>query len=439
MKSSKRPPFAWGSLRSHGLCVLLALSWVAAAHAQNERLIQSFGAAGEGFPVQGGLTLDSHGNLFGTTYLGGTYGAGTVFELSPPAQGANAWTETVIYSFSGAPCALGCNPSAGLATDKSGNVYGTALGGSSSLGVVYELSPPSEPDGLWTETILYNFAYDQGGTTGKNPGGVAVGGHNLYLTTQYGGPNGGRGENGNGNIVELRPPAQLGGVWLAKQIFAFTGGTVGTDPMPGGGALTADSAGNLYGTAIATNSSGESYAFVFELSPPSSGNGQWTESVIGVVESGYTASGSLVLDKSGSIYGTTFMTPYGYSATVFKLVPPQPWTWLTLYTFSSTTSPQDGWYAYGGVVLDSAGNVYGTTAAGGTSSACGSNGCGTVFELSPSTSVPWTETVLHSFAGGTRDASDPFTALTMDPAGHLYGVAAHGGTYNGGAAFEVVP
>lgn len=261
---------------------------------------------------------------------------------------------------------------------------------------------------------------------------------NLYVSTKTGGPENEEGDpfDGNGNVLELKPPAQAGGAWLVKQIFDFSGGSGGAYPMPGGGALIADPAGNLYGTA-GGESENFAYVIVFELSPPSSGNGEWTETVIGGSENDYTTSGSLVFDKSGNLYGTTYIPSYGYSGTVFKLVPGSPWYWITLYMFD-LNSPQNGWFPYAGVVLDQAGNVYGTTAAGGTSTACGTNGCGTVCELSPTFFTPWTETVLYNFSGSPRDGDGPAYAPTLGGNGHIYGTAG-GGAYNGGVAFELVP
>jgi uncharacterized repeat protein (TIGR03803 family) len=376
------------------------------------------------------------GNLFGITPLGGANGFGTVFEISPPTQGEGTWTENIIQSFSGNPCTV-CSPSAGVAIDKSGNIYGTAQGGTSSLGVVYELSPPPVAGGAWTESIIYNFAYYNGGTTGKGPGGVALVRGNLYITTQYGGPSS-RGSNGNGNVLELKPPVQAGGAWLAKQIFAFDGGSGGGAPLYQGGTLIADAKGNLYGTAGGGARPGAVTAF--ELSPPFTGNGLWTETVLSYLDS-YTV-GPLVIDPAGNLYGTTSSSQNGESGTAFELVPPafagQSWTALTLYNFTSS-SPQNGWSIFAGLILDKVGNLYGTTAGGGTSTACGNNGCGTVFELTPSTSLPWTETVLHSFSDNLRDGEGPISSLTMDPGGRLYGVTLKGGTYNAGTAFEVVP
>jgi uncharacterized repeat protein (TIGR03803 family) len=423
--------------------VLLSFSFAGLAYGQAERLLHSFGAnggVGDGDLIQEGLTPDGHGNLFGVTYQGGAYGGGAVYELSPPAQGQTAWTETVIHSFQPYAETDGFAPTAGVTFDRSGNLYGTTSGGGANdLGAVYELSPPAQSGGAWTEQIVYSFAYYDHGTatTGTNPGGVAFVHGNLYVSTRTGGPELEEGDpwDGNGNVLELKPPAQAGGTWLVKQIIDFSGGSAGAGPMPGGGALVGDSAGNLYGTAVAINGNSQSYVIVFELSPPAAGNGAWTETVIGISGNNGTA-GSLVMDRSGNLYGTNYL-PEGFGGTVFKLEPGPPWAWVTLYTFYFS-SPQNGLNPYAGVVLDQAGNLYGTTLDGGTGTACDAYGCGTIYELSPTFFTPWTETILHNFSGGSRDGERPVYAPTLGGNGHIYGTA-QGGVYNGGVAFELVP
>ncbi|MFZ0418177.1 MAG: choice-of-anchor tandem repeat GloVer-containing protein [Candidatus Sulfotelmatobacter sp.] len=427
MERSKRLSFTGSSVRLFAFLAVLSVYFCTLAYGQRERLLHSFGGSGDGSLPKSGLTSDGHGNLYGVTYYGGAFGAGTVFELSPPAQGQTSWTETVLHSFQGPPTD-GWSPTAGVALDKSGNVYGTTSGGGpTSLGVIYELSPPAAPGGAWTETLIYDFGNQHISSLGG--GGVGFVHGSLYAVTTMGG-------EGFGNVLELKPPVQPGGTWLVKQIFAFNGGSGGTKPLYQGGALTADAEGNLYGTAM--DPLGEGGAFVFELSPPSSGFGPWTETVLSYIDS-YTVA-PLVFDQAGNLYVTANTSEeYGPGA-VYQLQysPGAAWTTVLLYSFNYD-DPQNGWYTPGGLVFDKAGNLYGVTSDGGTGAQCAENGCGTVFELSPQLTFPWAETTLYSFMGGTKDASDPFTALTIDPARHLYGIAAHGGTYNGGAAFEVLP
>jgi hypothetical protein len=202
--------------------------------------------------------------------------------------------------------------------------------------------------------------------------------------------------------------------------------------------LIADAKGNLYGVAAGGNGTGS--ITVFELSPPASGSGLWTETVLSYLDSATVAP--LVFDKAGNLYVTADSSQQFGPGAVYRLSPPSSpggsWTSGAVYSFNYD-EPGSGWYTPAGLIFDKAGNLYGVTSAGGTGTQCGNSECGTVFEIAPQFGAPWTLTTLYSFAGGTRDASDPFTALTMDPAGHLYGVAAHGGAYNGGAAFEVVP
>ena len=150
----------------------------------------------DGRQPQGNLAIDAAGNLYGTTVYGGAFntgcnnqGCGTVFRLAPPTNGG-AWTETVLYSFSGGDD--GANPQAGVTMDPAGNLYGTAMnGGSGTVGVVFRLEP--DQGGLWTETLLYTFV---GGPDGGNPvSGLAFDGPgNLYGAASNGGP-------GNGGTV----------------------------------------------------------------------------------------------------------------------------------------------------------------------------------------------------------------------------------------------
>jgi uncharacterized repeat protein (TIGR03803 family) len=412
--------------------LFLLVTLTPTAFGQKERTIYSFGASGDGYGPHSSLTRDSHGNLYGVTYAGGAYNGGTAFELSPPVGGIGAWTETILHSFQGPPTD-GWVPEAGVVFDKAGNLYGTTSGGgTSSLGVVYELSPPSVVGDPWIETVLYNFANKGSGNTGESGGGVAFVGGNLFAVTISGGA------AKAGNVLELKPPSGSNGSWLVKEIYSFTGGSTGAEPLSGGGALIADAVGNLYGTAL----TGATSAIVFELSPPQSGSGPWSEAVLYAFQSSDSTTASLTFDQAGNLYGTAgSATGIGGTSMVFELSPPvsgQLWTETTLYTFDSN-SAQNGWLPYAGLAFDKAGNLYGTTLYGGSSTQCGKNGCGTVFKLSPTIFPPWAETVLHSFSDSLRDGAGPVTNLSINPAGHIYGVTQSGGTYGGGTAFEVVP
>lgn len=204
-----------------------------------EEILHNFHFLDGVFP-EAALILDSSGNLYGTTYLGGSHecfdnGCGTVFKLMP--QGGGKWEEEVLYTFND-DGADGVNPAAGLTFDQSGNLYGTTTGGG-LYGTVFELSP--QAGGGWTETILHSFHYD--GKThfgGSDPvAGVTFDSSgNLYGTTLNGGT------HNRGAVFEME--ATEGGGWTEEVIYAFAE-TVGDGFGPAAGVIT-DAADDLYGT-----------------------------------------------------------------------------------------------------------------------------------------------------------------------------------------------
>jgi uncharacterized repeat protein (TIGR03803 family) len=333
-----------------------------------------------------------------------------------------------------------------LLADSQGNLYGTTyFGGSASDGTVFELSPPTTRGASWTETVLHTFV---GGSDGANPGGrlVADAAGNLYGATYSGGP------MGEGTVYQLVPPSSVGGAWTENVLYLFHG-TDGESPASG---LLMDAAGNLYG---ATENGGtcSSSGVIYKLSPPSVSGAPWTETVLHNFyggcggRDGSVPIGDLTFTKSGAILAGTFWGGATGIGAIYELVPPQPgktlWQGRILYSF---LGPTDGYHPLGGVIADHAGNLYGTTQDGGTSSACpSSQGCGVVFELSPPIAPgnPWTETTLYAFTGG-NDGAAPSTPLIFDNGGNLYGTATEGGigTCNGlqvtggcGSIFELSP
>lgn len=220
-----------------------------------------------------------------------------------------------------------------------------------------------------------------------------------------------------------------------KILYTFQGGIDGAGPAS---SLIFDASGNLYGATTDGGTGG--LGTVFELTPTSNG---WSESVLysfqGGADGDFSNSG-LVMDGAGNLYGTTLFGGTGGCAggcgTVFQLTPSAhggSWTESILYSFQNGA---DGAYPNSGVILDKLGNLYGTTAHGGSFAAC-SNGCGTVFELSP-VSGGWTRTTLYSFQGGILDGVAPQSGLTMDGSGNLYGATYSGGSANSlGTVYEV--
>jgi uncharacterized repeat protein (TIGR03803 family) len=211
-----------------------------------EEVLYNFTDGSDGAFPDANLIFDASGNLYGTASEGGDGLSGTVFELTP---GANGWQETTLYAFHDG--SDGGFPVAGLTFDDQGNLYGTASnGGTTGNGVVFELMPGS--DG-WTEDVLYAF---NGSTDGRFPlaGVVFDGSGNLYGTNSYGG-------NVEGTVFELTPASQG---WTETILHGFTGGTDGGEPQAG---VILDVYGNLYGTAEVGGSRG--WGCVFELKPAS--------------------------------------------------------------------------------------------------------------------------------------------------------------------------
>jgi uncharacterized repeat protein (TIGR03803 family) len=393
--------------------------------AAQEKVLHSFSSSTDGFEPFAGLIFDAAGNLYGTTSAGGASDLGTVFELTPSAGGT--WTEKLLWSFGNGTD--GREPEAGLIFDAAGNLYGTTDdGGTSNSGTVFELTPTA--GGGWTEQVLHSFNYN--GTDGNGPfaGLVFDAAGNLYGTTTRGGSDQSC-TYGCGTVFELTPTA--GGTWTEKVLHNFSNdGTDGNYPEAG---LTFDTAGNLYGT---TASGGSESCFggcgtVFELTPAAGGT--WTERVLHTFggADGDEPRAGLVFDASGNLYGTTFQGGTYDLGTVFELTPAAGGTWTekVLHSFGNGT---DGANPTASLIFGASGNLYGTTEDGGTSTA------GTVFELTPAAGGTWTEQVLHNFNDNRTDGWQPYAGLILDAAGNLYGTTYYGGTHNeSGTVFEISP
>jgi len=413
------------------------------ASGPHEKLLYSFqgptaanGQDGEG---PGDLISDEKGNLYGVTAGGGiciqvhfeTYPCGTVFELSPPVSTGGSWTETVIYEFGTNPLD-GQGPRGNLIRDKQGNLYGTTFnsgGGVDAYGCgnFFELSPPSQPGDAWTETILYNF---QGGSNdGCGSLGTLVSDSkgNIYGPTSAGGslPKG----YDTGGIFEMSPPASAGGAWTETFTQNLGGGTYPA------GALTIDKQGILYGTCIFNGIVGPST--VFKLIPPAVSGGTWTGTTIYAFHDG-SAPGGLTVDGKGNLYGVTENGGTAGDGTAYRLSPSQngSWTKATLYSFLGGT---DGVLPIARMIFDKAGNLYGTTKEGGGAPACAVfqvQGCGTIFELVRGADS-WSERVVNRFQGqdGAYPLSPPFLIGST-----IFGTTSSGGTLvptSYGTIFEI--
>ncbi len=405
----------------------------------SERQLYSFGQAPDGnYPAN--MVFDALGNLYGTTTQGGTYGAGTVFKLTP---NGGQWTETVLYSFCPAQnCPDGAQPSSSLVFDSAGNLYGTAPQGGAyagspvnnyaGMGVVFELTP--QQDGTWAETVLHSFG---SGTDGRAPmaGLIFDKAGNLYGTTYQGGT-GPQCLVGCGTVFELSPGANG---WTENVLYNFCSQIGCPDGENPTGGVIVDAAGNLYGTTPGGGLS-QTLGIVFELTPGT--NGHWTESVLyefqGGGADGYSPVGALVQDGSGNLYGAT---EFGYShvfplslnnGTVFKLTrgPNNQWSESIVYGFCAQFYCADGSQPEAGVILDNAGNLYGTTFSAGASD------WGVVYKLIPQNGGSWLESTIYSFQGYASGLSPG--GLTLDSSGNVYGVAG-GGTSEYGIVFELTP
>jgi uncharacterized repeat protein (TIGR03803 family) len=396
--------------------------------AQQETVLHSFNyTAADGNAPFGGLIFGANGNLYGTTAGGGAYGGvfsgGTAFELMPTAGGL--WAETVLHSFNN-HSTDSQGPEAGLIFDASGNLYGTTAGGGvrDNYGTVFELTPAA--GGTWTEKGVYSFH----GKDGAKPVASLVfdGTGNLYGTTASGG------YYGFGTVFELTPTTS--GSWMEKVLHSFSqNGKEGWGPSS---SLILDAAGNLYGTTPVggTNGSGT----VFELKPKVSGG--WGVKVLhsfGGPGDGVEPVAGLIFDAAGNLYGTTIYgvlsccCEYYSCGTVFQLTPAADGTWTEKILHNSAVVVGDGHSPYGSLIFDGVGNLYGTTYWGGAYSN------GTVFELTPTVSGTWMETVLHSFSNNGTEGYGPYGSLIFDTAGNLYGATQAGGVYGGGTIFEITP
>ena len=215
-----------------------------------ESVLHSFNFS-DGYLPATGLVFDNVGNLYGTTLLGGAYGQGTVFQLTPSGSG---WTENVLYSFQGG--SDGAHPYPGVVFDPSGNLYGgTAAGGQGNGGTAFKLTPSG---GAWTYELIYSFTggggnCGGGGDCGPTSNFIMDGAGNIYSATNY------EGAYNEGTVFELTPS---GNGWTYTDLYDFTGGSDGAHPT---GGPIADENGNLYG---ATDSGGAyGGGVVWEITP----------------------------------------------------------------------------------------------------------------------------------------------------------------------------
>jgi len=380
---------------------------VASGLAGTETVLYSFTGGTDGAqPFQAGVIFNQAGDLYGVTQYGGAYGQGTVFELSPSPGGT--WTETVIYSFTGG--SDGANPQGGLATDGL-NIYGTtAYGGedNDSCGTFFIVNKGAEGQ----LQVLHTF--NDLTLDGCQPeSDLSFDGYATWGTTAYGGGN--------------KEPGTVF-VWAP-------GGDYGIQSAPGNSFGSYPTGLTLFGNSIyATAYSGgpKQLGSVFERFSSRKAKAKHTFITckdgcfpVGDLATQVNANGARIM------YGTNSAGGDADRGTVYQLTDKKDddkWAASLLHSFSGS----DGAYPWGGVILDPAGNLYGTASAGGTENS------GTVFELTPGAKNTWTYTLLYSFSGGT-DGNSPTGSLVLDSAGNLYGTTNYGGAYGQGVVYEITP
>jgi uncharacterized repeat protein (TIGR03803 family) len=410
MRSKK--PFSAGNPTFVIFVTLLLASAIIPTQAQARKfkVLHTFHGKDGAGPV-GVLIRDAAGNIYGTTAGGGSgncsggEGCGTAFKMDK--AGKEIW----LHSFNGAN---GANPYAGLLRDAAGNLFGTTLEGGDAgcnapygCGTVFKLDKTGKketvlhkltgtPDGWLTEALLVK---DKAG--------------NLYGTTYEGGA------DAQGTVFKIDKT----GKETILHSFAGppNGGTDGAFSYQG---VIRDPAGNLYGVTAKGGANGAGALYKLDTS-----RNEMLLYSFSAGSDGGDPDSVLLLDSEGSLYGTT--ANGGNSecggtgcGIVFKLSPQVGGNWseTVLYTFCSLTNCTDGESPGDSLVMDSAGNLYGTTYFGGASHNCAGAGCGVVFLLAPSGK----ETVLHSFTGGA-DGAFPYAGLTMDTSNNLYGTTTGGG------------
>jgi uncharacterized repeat protein (TIGR03803 family) len=407
--------------------IILALALP--AFGQTESVLYSFCSqpkCTDGEYPQAGVIMDAEGNLYGTTYNGGTTNLGTVFELTP------AGTETAIWNFASRN-PDGYGPEAGLTMDTKGNLYGTTFFGNAGVvgGVAFELTPSG------TETIICGLGV--GGDTGIDSGAGLImdAKGDLYGTTVYDLILHGE-RSGGGAVFKLTPPVRNRHTWTATMLYGFCSQPNCTDGENPEAGLTKDTKGNLYGTTY--NGGIYGHGTVFELSP--NGTGGYDENVIysfcsqPTCADGANPWAGLIVDAEGNIYSTTYGGGVYEGGTIFELSPNGTggYNESVLYTFCSLPNCTDGNNPMGALIRDTKGNLYGTTYAGGAYER------GTVFQLSPNGTGGHDETVLYSFCSlpNCTDGEYPASGLISNK-GNLYGTTSGGGANAGGTVFEVKP
>ncbi len=395
------------------------------------------------------LTMDASGRLYGVTELGGNSNLGVVYEIAPPSGDRGRWKLNTIHKFALACGDEGCEPSQNTPIiDLDGNLYGSAyLGGTNGFGTVYKLAPNARHT-EWTFETLYSFGgglgqYPQSPLTyqGAANGSPYDGKSSLYGTTFFGGAHIGCDNVGDTCGVVYRLVREHG-AWTEKDLYSFCAAANCADgAFPQGPLLLAPN-GHLFGT---TRVGGQhNSGVVFELVD---NGGSWSETVLhSFCEAGNCGDSpasvnGVIMDAAGALYGTTASGGAHGAGVVYKLVPNGAKSEYTeLYDFCARRDCKDGSIPDAELFLDSSGNLYGVTTIGGRKADGDDPGAGIVFKLSGTTMQ-----VLYRFCArdGCADGKLPRGGLIMDSAGHLFGTTSAGGKFGdkvfSGTVFEFTP
>lgn len=352
-----------------------------------------------------GLVLGKDGNFYGTG-LGGTYGRGTIFKLTP------AGVASVVHSFD--PSAGdGSGPSSGMIVGSDGNFYGTTIaGGTHDAGTVFKMTP----DG--TASVLYSFKGYPSDSAYAAAGLFQASDGNFYGTTDFGGP------YNEGTVFKLTPSG------VETVLYSF--GSAAHDPTSGFGALVEGDDGNFYGVSGYGGANQE--GAVFKITPE--GILTLVHSFAGVNDGAYPYDCGLLKARDGNFYGVASDGGPNYGGVVYKLTPAGDLT--LMHAFDSSAGL--GFRPEGTLVEDSLGNLYGSTQSGGyPRTVYGNHGAsltgqsGTIFEITAAGKAVQLSNFGPTDADGTNPAGPPI--LGQD--GNLYGVTSSGGANGAGVFYKI--
>ena len=434
-----------------GLCLAAALALTAltatgpfadGASARTIQTIYSFCQPQnciDGKMPEGGLLIDASENLFGTTAVGGAHDHGVIFELVANGDKTD-WAYSLLHSFCGqSNCTDGSSPQGSLIRDVNGALYGvTSGGGKNGHGIIFALTPNNHQT-AWKFSVLFSFCpNDNCSTTGDAPdtkltyageaSGVPYDGTSpLYGTTEAGGAHGG------GVAYSLTPGKK--NRWKEQVMHNFCSNSGGTGCLDGdvpAGELVVDAAGSLYGVTFFNG--GQNGGNVYRLTKKSK---DWSFADIfdfqGTSPSptGLGATGGLIFDSAGNIYGNTSNGGSGFDGVIYQLTPGggKQYTQTVLYNFCSQSGCTDGGQPYQStLVVNATGVLSGTGHAGGNSDFFGQP-AGVIYQFDPSISQ---EKVIYKFCSDTncKDGSHP-NNVVMDADGNLFGTTLQGGHFGG--------